>query len=85
MLRHDRYWESTSKHQVNLIKDHLPNPPRVTAVWGSLARPQPDSCIGYIKAAEAMAQMPALAMPFICKEDDMADGCAVLHTLYDFP
>jgi hypothetical protein len=65
----------TLKDQVNLIKDFLPTPPRVTVseLWGSLARPQPDSCLGYITATEAMAHSPALAMPFTREEGDMAD------------
>ncbi|RMZ72886.1 hypothetical protein GMOD_00010470 [Pyrenophora seminiperda CCB06] len=65
----------TLKDQVNLIKDYLPTPPRVTVpeLWGSLARPQPDSCIGYITATEATAHAPALVMPFTREEDDMAD------------
>ncbi|KAF2811521.1 uncharacterized protein BDZ99DRAFT_385092 [Mytilinidion resinicola] len=65
----------TLKDQVNLIKDYLPTPPRVTVpeLWGSLARPQPDSCIGYITATEATTHTPAFAMPFTHEEDDMAD------------
>ena len=63
------------KDQVNLIKEYLPKPPRPTVpdMWGSLARPQPDSCIGYITSTEAMTHTPALAMPFTRAENDMAD------------
>ena len=70
----------TLKDQLNLIKDYLPTPPRVTVpeLWGSLARPQPDSCIGYITATEATAHTPAFAMPFTCEEDDMADWYVAL-------
>lgn len=65
----------TLKDQVNLVKDYLPEPPRVTVqeLWGSLARPQPDSCIGYITATEARSHTPALAMPFTRLENDVAD------------
>lgn len=65
----------TLKDQVNLIKDYLPKPPRITVpdLWGSLARPQPDSCIGYITATEATTHKPAFAMPFTREEDDMAE------------
>jgi hypothetical protein len=70
----------TLKDQVNLIKDYLPAPPRVTVpeLWGSLARPQPDSCIGYITATEATAHTPAFATPFTREEDDMADWYVAL-------
>lgn len=68
------------KNQVNLIKDYLPTPPRVTIpeVWGSLARPQPDSCIGYITSTEAAAHTPPFVMPFTREEDDMAHWYAIL-------
>jgi len=70
----------TLKDQVNLIKDYLPTPPRVTVpeLWGSLARPQPDSCIGYITSTEATAHTPPFVMPFTREEDDMADWYAIL-------
>lgn len=70
----------TLKDQVNLVKDYLPKPPRVTVpeLWGSLARPQPDSCIGYITATEATTHTPAFAMPFTREEDDMADWYVTL-------
>ncbi|KAF1935490.1 hypothetical protein EJ02DRAFT_428389 [Clathrospora elynae] len=71
----------TLKDQVNLVKGFLPEPPRVTVaeLWGSLARPQPDSCIGYITATEATTHTPALNMPFTREEDDMADWYNVVH------
>lgn len=62
----------TLKDQTNLVRDFLPEPPRATTldIWGSLARPQPDSCIGYITAMEARAMK--VSMPFTLEEDDMA-------------
>lgn len=65
----------TLKDQVNLVKDYLPKPPRPTVpdLWGSLARPQPDSCIGYVTATEATTHTPPLSMLFTRLEDDMAD------------
>ena len=73
----------TLKDQVNLVKDHLPKPPRVTVpeLWGSLARPQPDSCIGYITATEATTHTPPFAMPFTREEDDMADWSVTLPSI----
>jgi hypothetical protein len=54
----------TLKDQVNLVKDYLPPPPRPTVpeLWGTLSRPQPDSCIGYITTTEAKTYNPRLAM-----------------------
>ncbi|KAH7111135.1 hypothetical protein B0J11DRAFT_543906 [Dendryphion nanum] len=71
----------TLKDQVNLVKDFLPQPPRKTTpeLWGSLARPQPDSCIGYITATEATTHTPTFAMPFTREEDDMAEWYNAVH------
>lgn len=65
----------TLKDQVNLVKDYLPKPPRPTVpeLWGLLARPQPDSCIGYVTATEATTYTPPLSTSFTRLEDDMAD------------
>jgi hypothetical protein len=70
----------TRKDQVNLVKDYLPSPPRPTVpeLWGNLARPQPDSCIGYITATEAKTHSPSLTTPFSREEDDIAEWCGVL-------
>jgi hypothetical protein len=72
----------TLKDQVNLVKSFLPEPPRVTVagLWGSLVRPQPDSCIGYITATEATTHAPALVMPFTCVEDDIADWYVIFSS-----
>ncbi|KAH8730348.1 hypothetical protein GQ44DRAFT_700175 [Phaeosphaeriaceae sp. PMI808] len=69
------------KNQVNLIKEYLPQPPRATALelWGSLARPQPDSCIGYIPAARAARHTPPFFTPFTREESEMADWYNVVH------
>jgi hypothetical protein len=71
----------TLKDQVNLNKDHLPPPPRATVaeLWGTLPRPQPDSCIGYITATEAMTHNPPLTMPFSREEDGIAEWYSVVH------
>jgi hypothetical protein len=75
----------TLKDQVNLVKDYLPPPPRATVpeFWGTLLRPQPDSCIGYITATEAKTHTPPLMMLFSREEDDIAEWCVthlLLHT-----
>jgi hypothetical protein len=64
----------TLQKQVNLVKDFLPDPPypAVPALWGSLALPQPDSCIGYITAMEAAGCTPVLTMPLTKEEDAIA-------------
>lgn len=71
---------------MSLIKDYLPNPPRVTVpeLWGSLARPQPDSCIGYITATEATTP-PPFAMLLAREEDDMADWYVALTIHHQSP
>ncbi|KAF2123681.1 hypothetical protein P153DRAFT_303566 [Dothidotthia symphoricarpi CBS 119687] len=76
----------TLKDQVNLVKAFTPAPPRKTVpeLWGNLARPQPDSCIGYITADEATSRTPALHMPFTREEDEIAD-CVVHHANTHFP
>ena len=75
----------TLKDQVNLVKDYLPPPPRptVSELWGTLSRPQPDSCIGYITATEAKTHNSRLIVPFSREEDDIAEWCVahpLLHT-----
>ncbi|KAJ4365385.1 hypothetical protein N0V95_000532 [Ascochyta clinopodiicola] len=67
--------------QVDLVKDFLPKPPRPTvpSLWGSLARPQPDSCIGYVTATEAKSHTPALSMPFTRMQGDIADWFNIVH------
>jgi hypothetical protein len=69
----------TLKDQVNLVRDYLPPPPRPTVpeLWGTLPRPQPDSCLGYITATEAKTHNPPLLMPFSREEDDIAEWCVV--------
>ncbi|KAF3032096.1 hypothetical protein E8E12_000463 [Didymella heteroderae] len=71
----------TLKDQVNLVRDYLPPPPRPTVpeLWGTLPRPQPDSCIGYITATEAKTHNPPLIMPFSREEDDIAEWYNVVH------
>lgn len=70
----------TLKDQVNLNKDHLPPAPRSTVpeLWGTLPRPQPDSCIGYVTPTEARKHDPPLMMPFSREEDDIAEWCVAL-------
>ncbi|KAL6711787.1 hypothetical protein ACN47E_002830 [Coniothyrium glycines] len=71
----------TLKDQVDLVRDFLPPPPQPTVpdFWGTLARPQPDSCIGYITATEAKMHNPPLPMPFTQREDDIAEFYNVVH------
>ncbi|RYO45129.1 hypothetical protein AA0116_g13397 [Alternaria tenuissima] len=71
----------TLKDQVNLNKDHLPSPPRSTVsdLWGTLPRPQPDSCIGYVTTTEARTHNPPLMMPFSREENDIAEWYSVVH------
>jgi hypothetical protein len=61
----------THKDRVNLVREYLPPPPRPTVpeLWGTLPRPQPDSCIGHITATEAKTHNPPLMMPFSREED----------------
>ncbi|RMZ67739.1 hypothetical protein GMOD_00010116 [Pyrenophora seminiperda CCB06] len=75
----------TLKDQVNLNKDYLPSPPRSTVpkLWGTLPRPQPDSCIGYTTTTEARTHNPSLVMPFSREEDDIAEWCFYSHTYPD--
>lgn len=74
----------THKDRVNLVRDYLPPPPRPTVpeLWGTLPRPQPDSCIGYITATEAKTHNPPLMMPFSREEDDIADWSVALSLFH---
>ncbi|KAJ4286548.1 hypothetical protein N0V90_013248 [Kalmusia sp. IMI 367209] len=64
----------TLKDKVNLVKDYLPDPPNaiLPELRGSFSRPQPDSCIGYITAAEANTYAPPSAPAFTAREDEIA-------------
>jgi len=74
----------TLKDQVNLVKDYLAPPPRpiVPELLGTLSRPQPDSCIGYITATEAKTHNLLLVMLFSREEDDIAVRCVALPLLH---
>ncbi|KAF2733706.1 hypothetical protein EJ04DRAFT_577407 [Polyplosphaeria fusca] len=76
----------TIQKQVNLVKDYLPKPPYATipALFGALARPQPDSCIGYITADNAGKYHPELATPFTREEDSIAD-CRGINVVHNAP
>ncbi|KAF2023766.1 hypothetical protein EK21DRAFT_118456 [Setomelanomma holmii] len=70
----------TLKDQVNLDKDHFTLPPRSTVpeLWGTLPRPQADSCIGYVTATMRRHD-PPLMKPFSREEDEIAEWYSVVH------